>query len=50
MSNIFEAKSTDRPIRSQQYLNLKVVRANQEKFGDKSLRVLGQKKFYICKL
>ena len=37
MSNIFEVKSTNRPIRSQQYLNLKVVRANQVKFGEKSL-------------
>ena len=43
ISNIFEVKSTDRPIRSQQYLNLKVVRANQVKFGEKSLRILGPK-------
>ena len=45
MSNIFEVKSSDRPIRSQQYLNLKAVRANQIKFGEKSLRVLGPKKW-----
>ena len=43
MSNIFEVKSSDRPVRSQQNLNLKVVRANQVKFGEKSLRVLGPK-------
>ena len=40
MSNIFEVKSSDRPVRSQQNLNLKVVRANQVKFSEKSLRVL----------
>ena len=39
----FEVKSSDRAIRSQQYLNLKVVGANQVKFGEKSLRVLGPK-------
>ena len=38
MLNIFEVKSSAIP--SQQYLNLKVVRANQVKFGEKSLRVL----------
>ena len=38
MSNIFEVKSFDRPIRSQHYLNLRVVRANQVKFAKKSLR------------
>ena len=43
ISNIFEVKSTDRPICSQQYLNLKVVRASQVKFGQKSVRVLGPK-------
>ena len=43
MSNIMEVKSTDGPIRSQQYLNLKVVIVNQVKFGKKSLRVLGPK-------
>ena len=43
MSNIFEVKSSDRPVRTQQNLNLKVVRANQVKFGEKSLRVLGPK-------
>ena len=43
MSNIFKAKTNDRPIRSRQYLNLKVVRANQVKFVEKSLRVLGPK-------
>ena len=43
MSNIFEVKSSDRPIRSQQYQNLKVVTANQVKFVEKSLRVLGPK-------
>ena len=39
MSNIFEIKSSDRPVHSQQNLNLKVVRANQVKFSEKSLRV-----------
>ena len=34
MSNIFEVKSSDKPIRSQQYLNLKVVRAYEVKFGE----------------
>ena len=43
MSNIFEVKSSDRPARSQQNLNLKVVRDNQVKSGQKSLRVLGPK-------
>ena len=43
MSNIFEVKSSDRPVRNQQNLNLKVVRANQVKFGKRSLRVLGPK-------
>ena len=40
MSSIVKFKSSDRPVRSQQYLNLKVVRANQVKFGEKSLRFL----------
>ena len=43
MSNIFEVKSSDRPVRTQQNLNLKVVRANQVKFGEKNLRFLGPK-------
>ena len=45
MSNIFEVNCqlSDRPVRSQQNLNLKVVRGNQVKFGDKILRVLGPK-------
>ena len=43
MSTIFEVKSSDRPARSQQNLNLKVVRDNQVKSGEKSLRVLGPK-------
>ena len=43
MSSISEVKSSDRPVRSQQNMNLKVVRANQVKFGQKSLRVLGPK-------
>ena len=43
ISNIFEVKSSDRPFCSQQNLNLKVVRANHVKFGEKSLRVLGPK-------
>ena len=43
MSNIFEVKSSDRPVRNQQNLNLKVIRANQVKFGEKSLRVSGSK-------
>ena len=43
MSNIFEIKLFDRPARSRQNLNLKVVRADQVKFGEKSLRVLGPK-------
>ena len=36
-------KSSDRPVRSQQNLNWKVVRANQVKSGEKNLRVLGPK-------
>ena len=43
MSNIFEIKLFDRPARSRQNLNLKVVRADQVKFSEKSLRVLGPK-------
>ena len=43
MSNIFEVKSSDRPARSQQNLDFKVVRDNQVKSGEKSLRVLGPK-------
>ena len=43
LSNLFEVKSSDRPIHNQQYLNLKVLRANQVKFSEKSLRVLGPK-------
>ena len=43
MSNIFEVKSSDRPVHNQQNLNLNVVRANQVKFGERSLRVLGPK-------
>ena len=42
MSNIFEVKSSDRPVRSQQNLNFKVVRVNQVKFGENSLRALGR--------
>ena len=42
MSNIFEVKSSDRPVCSQQNLNLKVVRVNQVKFGEKNLRALGR--------
>ena len=42
-TNIFEVKSSDRPVRSQQNLSLKVLRANQVKFGEKSYRVLGPK-------
>ena len=37
MSNIFEVNSPDRPVCSQQNINLKVVRANQVKFGEKNL-------------
>ena len=40
MSNIVKFKSSDGHVHSQQYLNLKVVRANQVKFGEKSLRFL----------
>ena len=43
MSNIFKVISSDRPVRSQQYLNLKVARAIQVKFGEKSLRILRPK-------
>ena len=43
MSKIFEIKFTDRPVRSQRNLNLKVVRVSQVIFGGKSLRVLGSK-------
>ena len=43
MSNIFEVKSSDRPVRIQQNLYLKVVRTNKVKFGEKGLRVLGPK-------
>ena len=43
MANIFEVKSSDRPARSQQNLDFKVVRDNQVKSGEKSLRVLGPK-------
>ena len=45
MSNIVEVKSSDRPVRSQQNLNLKVLRNNQVKSDEKRLRVLGPK---IC--
>ena len=41
MSNIFECKTSGRPTYSQQNLNLKVVRSNQVKYNEKSLRVLG---------
>ena len=43
MSNMFEVRLFDRPAPSQQNLNLKFVRANQVKFGEKSLKVLGPK-------
>ena len=43
INEIHEVKSSDRLARSQQNLNLKVVRANQVKFGEKSLRGLGQR-------
>ena len=43
MLSIFKVKSSNRPVHSHQNLNLKVVRANQVKFGIKSLRVLGPK-------
>ena len=33
MSNISQVKSSNRPVRSQQNLHLKAVRANQVKFG-----------------
>ena len=36
-------KSFDRPVRSQQNLHLKVIRANEVKFGENSLAVLGPK-------
>ena len=40
---MFEVILFDRPAPSQQNLNLKVARANQVKFGEKSLKVLGPK-------
>ena len=40
MSNIFKFRSSDRPDRSQQNLNLKVAGAKQVKFGKKGLTVL----------
>lgn len=43
ISNIFEFKTSGRPNRSQQNLNLKVVRPNQVKFVEQSLRILGPK-------
>lgn len=43
MLNIFKVKLSDIPIRSQQNLNLKVARAIQVKFREKSLRALGPK-------
>ena len=43
MSKIFEFNQPTRIQRSQQILNLKVQRANQVKFGERSLRVLGPK-------
>ena len=43
MSNIFEFKSSGKPFQSQQNLNLEVVRANQVKFTEKSLRASGPK-------
>ena len=36
ISKFFEIKSSDRPTRSQQNLNLKVVRANQVKLGERA--------------
>ena len=39
----FKVKLSDIPIRSQQNLNLKVARAIQIKFREKSLRALGPK-------
>ena len=35
MSNIFEVKSSNRPVLCQQNLHLKVVRANQANFAKK---------------
>ena len=43
MSNIFEFESSGKPFQSQQNLNLEVVRANQAKFAEKSLRASGPK-------
>ena len=43
MSNVFEFKSSDRPVHSQKYLNLKNVRANQVTFDQKILRFLEPK-------
>ena len=43
MSIISEIKSSKWPICNQQNLNLKVVKANQVKIGEKSLKVLGPK-------
>ena len=39
----FRIKSSDRSVRGQQNLNLKVVRASKVKFGKKCLRLLGPK-------
>ena len=50
MSIISEIKSSNRPICNQQNLNLKVVKANQVKIGQKSLRVLGTDYHHMLKM
>ena len=50
MSIISEIKSSNIPICNQQNLNLKVVKANQVKIDEKSLRVLGTDYHHILKM
>ena len=43
MLSIFKTKSSDRALSRPQSRNVKVVRANQAKFDEKSLRVLDER-------
>ena len=43
MTEIFKLSHSEKPVRKQNLLNLKVTRPNQVRYGERSLRILGPK-------
>ena len=43
MADIFKLSYSNKPVRKQNILNLNVTRPSQVRYGERSLRVLGQK-------